>query len=228
MREIPSPPSKARGSNSNSSDAASVEDDPVGPIDKGKPTKKARRKGPVRKAPANTTARSDATDDSEVETSAACAALLASLATADTTLRIEIATALGKLGDKAAVHPLERHMVDHDVRVRRAVASALVQLGHPKGEALLDVAERTPAAELLAAQISQPKRARGNFKLDGAVLKKVGIAVVVCAVLVGGIGIFMQSGAGASTSRGRKPKKKKTAAVQIAPGALAVSPFLVG
>src|SRR5262249_37241664 len=41
-----------------------------------------------------------------VETSPACAALLHSLASADANLRCEIAAALGKLGDQAALEPL--------------------------------------------------------------------------------------------------------------------------
>jgi nucleotide-binding universal stress UspA family protein len=130
-----------------------------------------------------------------VETSAACTALLASLAKADATLRCEIATALGKLGDKEAVLPLERHLGDQDIRVRRAVAGALVLLGHPKGNTLLDIAERTPAASMLmmAKPITRAKSYSGGSSIDSETLKKVGGAIVAIGVIGGGIWFWMNS-----------------------------------
>src|SRR5262249_57330451 len=92
--------------------------------------------------PVEESATDPTTTNTPVETTAACTALLASLSTADTALRCEIAAALGKLGDKAALGPLDRFMADPDIRVRRAVAAALLQLGPPKGETLLAIAQR--------------------------------------------------------------------------------------
>jgi hypothetical protein len=159
---------------------------------------------------------------------------LASLATADATLRVEIATALGKLGDKAARGPLERHMVDQDVRVRRAVAAALVQLGHPKGETLLDIAERRPAAAVISANkpspASKPKRTGGGMQIDGAAAKKIGIAVVAIAIAGGGIWYAMSGGGGSSGSsrRTKKPKAKtgKKAAAVSTPVPFVAKPFV--
>ena len=142
-----------------------------------------------------------------IETTAACTALLASLATADVVLRCEIASALGKLGDKAALAPLERFMGDPDIRVRRAVASALAQLGHPKGESLLGIAERTPATMVLkAAQTYTPSRprSRAGNGLDTATLKKLCGAVLGLAVAAGGIYFAMGEGQPANSKAGRK------------------------
>jgi hypothetical protein len=157
-----------------------------------------------------------------VETSSACTALLASLAGADAILRIEIATALGKLGDKQAMGPLERHLSDPDVRVRRAVATALVQLGHPKGQTLLDIAERKPANEVLSAAKSsgsKPRAAAGGG-IDAATLKLVGGAVLAIAVVAGGAW-YMLSGpsrpAGSKKSKSAPTKKAKTPAKKVRP-----------
>src|SRR5436190_20443077 len=143
-------PQKAAGASKSPATAkgrSSIEDDPPGLFDDDEvaPATPARPKS-TSPAPAPSAAKEEPSSDASVETTAACSALLASLATADTNLRIEIAAALGKLGDKAALAPLERHLVDKEVRVRRAVAAALVQLGHPKGESLLEIAERKPVA----------------------------------------------------------------------------------
>jgi hypothetical protein len=156
-----------------------------------------------------------------VETSAACTALLASLATADAQLRCGIATALGKLGDKMAMIPLERHLSDEDVRVRRAVAGALVQLGHPKGQSLLDIAERKPAAEVLqghraaAAPYSAPRARRasgGGTSIDSGTLAKVGGAILAIAIAVGGIWYFMNSSSSPGAKKGKSAAAKKAAA----------------
>lgn len=146
-----------------------------------------------------------------VETSPACAALLASLAGADANLRCEIATALGKLGDKAALAPLERHMGDKDIRVRRAVAAALVQLGHEKGETLLAIAERMPASSVL--MLAKPpakirKSSGGGTSIDQQTLIKVGGGLLAAAVVGGGIWMWMNS----SPAPRRGAKKAKAAA----------------
>lgn len=152
-----------------------------------------------------------------VETNAACTALLASLGKADPMLRCEIATALGKLGDKAAVSPLERHLGDQDIRVRRAVAEALVLLGHPKGKTLLDIAERTPAASVLmmAKPIpkSRPPMFSGGSGIDPGTLKKIAIAVLGIAVVAGG-GWYLMNG-----TSSKKPKKKAAVKKVVAPPA---------
>lgn len=152
-----------------------------------------------------------------VETSAACTALLASLARADATLRCEIATALGKLGDKEAVAPLERHLGDQDIRVRRAVAEALVQLGHPKGKTLLDIAERTPAASVLmmAKPIpkSKPPMFSGGAGIDTGTLKVIAGAILGIAIIGGGGWYWMNS------TPAKKPKKKAAVKKVVAPPA---------
>lgn len=149
-----------------------------------------------------------------VETSAACTALLASLSKADVILRCEIATALGKLGDKQALGPLERHMVDPDIRVRRAVAAALVQLGHPKGESLLEIAERKPAKAVLAAAKPAPKpRVSSGSSIDPKTLKIVLGAILGVAVIGGGVWYFMNS----SPSTPSKYKKKAGATKKASP-----------
>jgi len=158
----------------------------------------------------------------KVETSPACAALLASLAAADANLRCEIATALGKLGDKAALGPLgplERHMGDKDIRVRRAVAAALVQLGHPKGNTLLGIAERMPASSVL--MLAKPpanirKRSSGGGSIDQPTLIKVGGGLLAAAVLGGGIWMWMNS---APSTRTKAKKGKAAAATKAAAAA---------
>ena len=153
-----------------------------------------------------------------VETTAACTALLASLAKAEVILRCEIATALGKLGDKAALGPLERHLGDQDVRVRRAVAGALVQLGHPKGETLLDIAERKPAHAVIAsgsaASMSKPKprRSSGGGSIDSGTLKLVGGAILGIGIVGGGIWYWMSAPASSPRS-----KKKSAASKKVTP-----------
>jgi hypothetical protein len=151
-----------------------------------------------------------------VETSSACTALLASLASAEVLLRFEIATALGKLGDKQAIGPLERHMSDPDIRVRRAVATALVQLGHPKGQALLDIAERRPAKDVLSAaksSRSKPRMSSMGSGIDGATLKLVAGAALVIALVGGGAWYMLSSPArpsGSKKSKAAATKKAKT------------------
>jgi len=157
----------------------------------------------------------EAESTTTVETSAACTALLASLARADATLRCEIATALGKLGDKEAVMPLERHLGDQDIRVRRAVAGALVLLGHPKGKTLLDIAERTPASSMLmmARPISRskPPMFSGGSGIDGGTLKMIAGAILGIAVIGGGAWYLMNG------TSARKPKKKAVVKKVVAP-----------
>ena len=216
----PSGPAKSKAS---AQSRSSIDDDPPGLFDddaattppSAEPPRPARTKSPV-------AAEKGSPADSAVDTSAACSALLASLATGDANLRIEIASALGKLGDKAAMGPLETHLVDQDVRVRRAVATALVQLGHPKGDALLNIAERKPAASVLstpnASAAPKPKRksSGGGMSLDGGTVKKLGVAVVAIAVVGGGVWYWMTSSGSSSTRRSRKPKSKPTKKVSAA------------
>lgn len=169
----------------------------------------------------------DSPDESSgsVETSAACAALLASLATADTTLRCEIATALGKLGDKAALGPLERFMVDPDIRVRRAVAAALILLGHPKGETLTSIAERAPAAAIAASPATKPAKKKsssggGGASLDPALLKKVGGGLALALLLGGGIWWWTSQPSGPAARRrpvAKAPAKKPAASAAKSP-----------
>ena len=158
-----------------------------------------------------------------VETSAACTALLASLPTADAMLRCGIATALGKLGDKQALVPLERHLTDQDIRVRRAVATALMKLGHPKGQTLLEIAERKPAAAVLLEQRSstapKPRKRSGGGGIDGDTLKKLIGVIVAVAIAGGGIWYWMNS----APSTGSK-KSKSTAAKKAAKKAAAKKP----
>ncbi len=175
----------------------------------------AEPKAPVAAPAKTTTPEEEEPPTPAVETSPACAALLASLAAADANLRCEIATALGKLGDKAALEPLERHMGDKDIRVRRAVATALVQLGHPKGETLLDIAERMPASSVL--QLAKPpaklkkKSGGGGMNLDPKMLMKVGGGALAAAILGGGIWMWMNS------TPSRPKKKGKAGTTQKAP-----------
>jgi hypothetical protein len=178
----------------------------------------------------NTASEKETTRDEEtepgsaktVETSAACTALLASLATADAQLRCGIATALGKLGDMMAMIPLERHLSDQDIRVRRAVAAALVQLGHPKGKALLDIAERKPAAAVLtehratATATPKPRRSSGGSSIDAGTLKVLGAAVVAIAVVGGGIWYWMNSTPAPGAKRAKSAAAKKAAAKKAA------------
>lgn len=218
-------PQKQAGPGKSSGSAkgrSSIEDDPPGLFDDDEPapTTPTRPKS-NRPTPAPVAAKEEPSSEPGAETSAACTALLASLATADENLRIEIATALGKLGDKAALGPLERHLVDKDVRVRRAVAAALVQLGHPKGRTLLDIAERKPAAPPppsatpAYAPKSKPKSTGGGMSIDGDMLKKLVLGVVAIGIVGGGVWYFFLSGSGGSRPA-RKPKKKTTAAKKTA------------
>jgi HEAT repeats len=237
LREVPTPPPKSRSGEMEAIKApnkarkqASIEDEPPGLFgdDDDVATPAPRRPAAPTKKPAAAvkSESGESAPESEVETSAACTALLASFATADATLRVEIAGALGKLGDKAAMAPLERHLTDQDIRVRRAVAEALVQLGHPKGKSLLEIAERKPAAAVLtAAKAPKPKRTGGGMNIDGAVLKKIGLVVVAVGVIAGGVWFFMNQkpGSAAGGSRSKK-RKKKAAAVQMVPRNLAQSP----
>jgi hypothetical protein len=217
------PPKQKSGKSSGSAKGRNaIEDDPPGLFgdDDDTPPAPTRREPPRPVAvPRSPASEEESHPEGGVETSAACAALLASLAGADATLRVEIATALGKLGDRAAMGPLERHLVDQDIRVRRAVAAALVQLGHPKGETLLDIAERKPAAAVLTAAkgspAPKPKRTSGGMEIDGAAVKKLGIAVAAIAVVGGGIWYFMfGSGGSSGSSRGRKKPKAKSSATK--------------
>jgi len=158
--------------------------------------------------PAASPETADESSTTAVETSAACTALLASLNKADALLRCEIAVALGQLGDRDAMAPLERHLGDQDIRVRRAVAAALVQLGHPKGESLLAIAERTPAASMLMMARPVPRsrpRMSGGATIDGGTLAKFGGAVLAAALAGGGIWYWTSS---TPSAKARRPHKR--------------------
>ena len=138
------------------------------------------------------TAEADADESSaipEEAASAACKSLLAALATPDAEALSQVVTALGKLGDRSAIGPLERLMVNPEIRVRRAAAEALIALGHPKGKALLDIAERKVAALPASAgpAYSKPKAKRSSAPIDWGAMLKPGLAVVGVAILGSGI-----------------------------------------
>jgi len=125
----------------------------------------------------------------EEAASAACKSLLAALATPDAEALSQVVTALGKLGDRSAIGPLERLMVNPEIRVRRAAAEALIALGHPKGKALLDIAERKVAALPASAgpAYSKPKSKRSSAPIDWGAMLKPGLAVVGVAILGSGL-----------------------------------------
>jgi hypothetical protein len=123
------------------------------------------------------------------EKGAACIALITSLhTTSNRKLRCEIATALGALGDRQAVVPLERFMTDPDVQVRRAVAAALVQLGHPKGKSLLAIAEKKPAVSREKSRTSS-----SGAGTDRRTMLTIGGALAV-ALVAGGFWMWTSSG----------------------------------
>lgn len=215
------PPQKPAGpakSKAPTKGRSNMEDDPPGLFDDDDAPTTPPVAQPSRTAPATKSVAEEKASPAgaAVETSAACAALLASLATADARLRIEIVTALGQLDDKAALGPLEPHLVDQDIRVRRAVAAALVQLGHPKGETLLDIAERKPAAHVLSnpkastAPRPAPRRSGGGMSIDGGTVKKLLVAVVVIVAVSGGVWYWMNKPSSGSPRRSRKPKSSAT------------------
>jgi len=100
-------------------------------------------------------------------------------------------------------------MVDPEVEVRRAVAAALVQLGHAKGKTLLEIAERTPAAAVLGGTRStaavRPRRSGGGFRLGSGVTAKLTTAFAVVAMIAGG-SWYATSNASAPARRTRKAK----------------------
>jgi hypothetical protein len=227
--QLPQKPSGPAKSKTSAKSHSSIEDDPPGLFDDAAPTPRSPEPPRPARTKSPAAAEKSAPTDSAIDTSAACSALLASLATGDANLRIEIASALGKLGDKLAVEPLETHLVDPDIRVRRAVAAALVQLGHPKGETLLDIAERKPAAAVLAAPKwsagpkPKPKRSGGGMSIDGGTVKNLGIALVAIAVVGGGVWYWMNSG---SSRPSRKPRKAKSGTAKKVAAVSARAPFI--
>jgi hypothetical protein len=143
---------------------------------------------------------------------AACIALITSLhTTGDRKLRCEIANALGSLGDKQAVVPLERLMHDADVQVRRAAAEALVRLGHPKGKALLSAAEKKPKAPLALSGGTSKSKLAGTDR--GSLIKLLG-ALAAVLLLAGGIWMWMSSGPPQKKSTKKGGKKAKVTVSQ--------------
>jgi cytoskeletal protein RodZ len=110
-------------------------------------------------------------------------------------------------------------MGDPDIRVRRAVAGALVQLGHEKGETLLDIAERVPAAVMIAvAKSSKPAKkssSGGGMNLDPGMLLKAGVGLLAVLLIGGGIWWWMN----APSSPPSKKKSAKSTATKKAPTA---------
>ncbi|MFN0052013.1 MAG: HEAT repeat domain-containing protein [Planctomycetales bacterium] len=124
----------------------------------------------------------------------ACLPLIAALGTEDVDALCQVVVALGKMGDPQAMTPLERLMINPEVRVRRAVASALIQLGHPKGSSLLEIAERrvpgAPASPKVTAGYSKARAKNGTTDMKG--LTKP-LAALAAAILVGGTFWWWQS-----------------------------------
>lgn len=127
--------------------------------------------------------------------SQASAALTLSLASTDANLRCQAATALGQLGVAEAMSALEPLMADPEISVRRAVAESLIQLGHPKGEALRSIAERKPAVAKEPPRPRTPKPRRNwslprfSFDFDHETLTQTGGPVIGVVVLV--LGVFL-------------------------------------
>lgn len=203
------------------SDARPPEVDPLDylnsePAPTGLPTPAARRETARSEAPRAKPGRPEAASPQDrPETNDACAALILSLAAGDVELRCQAATALGALGNAQALPPLERLMIDPEIRVRRAAAEALIQLGHPKGKTLLEIANRTPivasgsaAWASSAARASRPRGGGGH----GLPLK-VGGGVAAAAALMGG-GLWFWLG---SAPRGEPAKPVRVGVQQATP-----------
>lgn len=142
--------------------------------------------------PSDAGARGDDSDSAaipEEAASAACKSLLAALATPDADALCQVVVALGKLGDKSAQGPLERLMINPEIRVRRAAAEALIALGHPKGKSLLDIAERKVAAlpASAASGYSKAKAKKSSAPIDWGAMMKPALAVVGVAIIGGGV-----------------------------------------
>jgi hypothetical protein len=88
-------------------------------------------------------------------------------------------------------------------------------LGHPKGQSLLDVAERKPAKAVLAAAKppAKPRSSGGGSSIDGGTLKIVLGAVVAIALVGGGAWYFWPKSSGTYG----KSKKGKAAVTKKAP-----------
>jgi hypothetical protein len=125
-----------------------------------------------------------------------CETLIKSLSSKNAETRREAAEALGKLGNRQVMSPLEPLLGDTDIRVRRTAAEALIELGHPKGEALRSIADRQPlsapapsprpSAAMSAVRTARASRSSNDDSNTGTILKTGGI-IAAAAVLVGGI-----------------------------------------
>lgn len=166
-----------------------------------------------------------AAEPPEPAASEACQSLIAALATPDPNALYSVVTALGQLGDRSALGPIERLMGNPEIRVRRAAAEALILLGHPKGDNLLEIAERR-----VAANPPPPTRSGGYSKARknrnptdwGAVLKP-GLALLTVAMLGGGIWWWQSRPLSTTAKMPAKKGSKKTdpyANRQAAPAAV--------
>lgn len=133
---------------------------------------------------------------------AACAALIASLSSDNIDVRCKSAEALGTLNNSQAIGPLERLMADPEIRVRRIAAEALIQLGHPKGAALREIAAKaapsSPArgagfAAARAAAASRPRRSV-SLNINGGALLAAGKYIGGGALALGLVWMIWSSG----------------------------------
>lgn len=155
-------------------------------------------------------------EPAEAAASEACQSLLRALNTTDPGALSSVVTALGQLGDRSAMAPLERLMGNPEIRVRRAVAEALIQLGHPKGNSLVEIAERrvaaTPPPPTRSGGYGKPRGAGGG--MDWNTLVKPGLALLVAGVIGGGVWWWQSQPVRSSkkSTAAKKAGKKGTAA----------------
>ncbi|MGQ0635223.1 MAG: HEAT repeat domain-containing protein [Planctomycetaceae bacterium] len=148
------------------------------------------------------------------DTTDACLALTMSLSSDDIDLRCQAATALGKLGNKMALTPLERLLGDPDVRARRAAAEALIELGHPKGASLRKMAERQPAGTaptVPAVPAAAPKPTPARQSTNWGALAVPAVAAAALALVGGGVWWWMSSPPGTSSARTVPPPSSSPA-----------------
>lgn len=153
----------------------------------------------------------------------ACQSLLLALHTTDIAALCSVVMALGKLGDRSAMGPIERLMANPEIRVRRVAAQALILLGHPKGESLLEIAERRVAAAPAAQAHSVTAKKKSRPPTDWAGLLKPAGALLTVAILGGGIWWWQGRPAGSSKSKDFS-KWKAAASKNAAKGAKPAAP----
>lgn len=165
-----------------------------------------------------------AEESAEAAASEACRSLLAALATPDPAALSSVVTALGQLGDRSAIPPLERLMGHSEIAVRRAAAEALMTLGHPKGSALREIAERRVQSTPVPPTRSAGSARRRSAPTDWGAMLKPGLALLGAVLLGGGIWWWQarpaSSGRKSTTRAGAKSGKKS----QTQPKAAATQP----